>query len=100
MDITLTPNTFDSRVKPFVMDEKVWRAAVTLVEATGYRPNTFAGLDRATTKYFVRALRQTLQQGKAKHEDRPVLNSLLDFLEGAGAGGTTLSRSYKRWDRT
>jgi hypothetical protein len=96
--ITLSPNSFESRPRPFTMDERVWHVAVKLVAETGYRPNTFAGLDRTTTKLFARCLRQVLQQRRAKAGDRAVLTALLSFLEGAGAGGTTLSRGYKRWD--
>src|SRR5690349_18598191 len=99
MDVTLTPSGFLDRAKPFVMDERMWHVAVKLVEATGSRLNTFAGMDRTTTRQFARALRQAIEQGRTKEEDRADLAALLSFLEGPGAGGTTLSRGYKRWDR-
>ena len=95
-DITLTPNAIGSGFKPFFLEEPAWQRAVSLVESTGYCGNTFGGLDRTTTRYFVQGLRQVLQQGKAKAEDRSVLAALVTFLEGPGSGGTALSRNYRR----
>lgn len=99
-EISLTPFAIGTAFKPFSLDEPAWRRAVAAVEATGYRGNTFNGLDRVTTRCFAVALRQAIQQGRAREEDRTVLAALVAFLEGAGAGGTALSRGYKRLNRT
>lgn len=98
-DVTLTPSSWDSRTRPFAIDALEWDRAVRLVEETGYRPNTHAGLCRNDTRYFIGALKEAIQQGRAKERELPVLTSLIKFLEGPGAGGATLSRGYKRWDR-
>lgn len=98
-DVTLTPSCWDSRNRPFALDVLEWDAAVRLVESTGYRPNTHAGLCRNTTRPFIAALKRVIQQERVPEEQRPVMSALLKFLEGPGLGGVTLSRGYKRWDR-
>ncbi len=95
--ITLQPNSWDTRTKPFTLSVQQWTRAVELVEKQGYRPNTFSGLSRRDVPVFREKLRAAIEQESLTVGDRQVLAGLLAFLNGAGVGGFGLSRGFKSW---
>jgi len=99
--VTLVPPSWGAPSKPFVLEERQWQYGVQLVERSGFRPNSFSGLSRGDAAPFGRALRTALsQQEVPAGADPGVLGALATFLVGPGAAGVTLSKGYKRWDRT
>ena len=44
--VSLVPNSWDLRGKSVSLGDREWRLAARLVEESGLRPNSFAGLDR------------------------------------------------------
>jgi hypothetical protein len=95
--VTLQPNAWDTRTKPFTLGDRVWKLAVELVETQGYRTNTFSGLSRRDVPVFREKLRAAVEQESLKDGDRRALDGLLGFLAGAGVGGFGLSRGFKSW---
>ena len=95
--VTLEPNGWEARAKPFALAEREWRLAVAIVEKHGCRANTFTGLSKRDVHPFRDALRRGVEQESLSDGDRRVLDGLLGFLDGAGVGGFGLSRGFKSW---
>lgn len=91
--VRLSPKDFDQRGQTHKLDLKDWRLATEVVGRRGFSPNSFAGLDRLSTRLFAQALGQALEQEAVPVGAHDVLSRLHTFMTGPGIGGFVIART-------
>ena len=91
----LTPNRVHERVRRMEVTFKEWAGAVALCKKGGFSPPEAGGMTAEQVKWYARGLRQAVEEGRMKDESTlRFLGRLLAFLDGDGAGGFRLDRSW------
>lgn len=96
--LELVPAVADARNTAFLLNRTEWRDCLEVARAGAYVPNGFCGLTRGEVKWFVRALRTAVQDGRVTDPGlRDLVLRLVEFCEGrAGADGFTVEIRLKR----
>lgn len=94
----LVPTVYDARNQTFLLSREAWRDCLEVARAGSYSPNGFCGITRPEVRWFVRALRTAVQEGRVTDPGlRDLVLRLVEFCEGrAGADGFTVEYRLKR----